>query len=334
MTGNLVSDRPTTPGRDVPEAVRALSQISLASVLDQSVDCVKLIGLDGNVQYMNANGLCAMEVDDFCSIAGRRWVDLWPDEAKREIEASYTIAATGEAARFRAYCPTAKGAARWWDVTVSPVYGAGGHVGYLSISRDVTENQLSREALEVAAAELKHRLKNTYTMIISLLRAHARGDAATEAFSASMGERLAALSTAQFLFVADQAPGAIDRLLPALVTPFASAICPIDIGTLPARTVDQGQADAIALVVGELSVNSAKHGALARGGRVAVTASESAGLLHIGWSERVDGAILAHERAGGQGLRLMERIVRARKGDFKIDWLDRGLDVSLTFAVL
>ncbi|HEX8382546.1 MAG TPA: PAS domain-containing protein [Sphingomonas sp.] len=323
-----------TDQRPLAAVVSSLSAVTLASVLDQSVDCVKLVGLDGTIQYMNGNGLCAMEVDDLCAIQGQSWADLWPDEARGAILASYEKASAGEAVRFRAFCPTARGTPKWWDVTVSPVSNAGGvHAGFLSISRDVTENQATSEALTIAAAEMKHRLKNTYTMIGGLLHGYARGDAALEAFAGEMAGRLAALSTAQSLFVSDQAPCEVTSLIPALVAPFDSPACPVVIDALPATAVEQGQADAIALVIGELAVNSAKHGALARGGSVHVGSAVEADRLSIRWTERMNGRILNREREGGQGLRLMERIVRARRGSFAIDWRDDGLAVELVFAL-
>jgi hypothetical protein len=48
----------------------AISADALAAVLDQSVDCVKLIGLDGGLRWINSNGLCAMEIDDFAQVDG------------------------------------------------------------------------------------------------------------------------------------------------------------------------------------------------------------------------------------------------------------------------
>ncbi len=104
-----------------PDLVSGLSALALASVLDQSVDCVKLIGLDGTLQYMNGNGLCAMEVDDFCAIEGQPWASLWPEDSRSSILDSMSTANSGATARFRAFCPTAKGDPRWWDVSVSPV---------------------------------------------------------------------------------------------------------------------------------------------------------------------------------------------------------------------
>jgi PAS domain S-box-containing protein len=315
-------------------AVGSLSSISLASVLDQSVDCVKVIGLDGSIRYMNGNGLCAMEIDDFCAIQGQQWSSLWPDEARQAIEASYDVAARGKPVRFNAFCPTAKGDPRWWDVTVSMVSDEGGsHAGYLSVSRDITENHAAKEASEIAAAEMKHRLKNTYMMVSSLMYGFARGDTAHEIFAREMGNRLGALSTAQSLFTSNEAPCGISDLIPALLGPFDNPACRVVIDSLAGVTVSQAQADAIALVVGELSVNSAKHGALAHGGEIHVASRLTDGVLVIEWIERSDVAPAQHRREGGQGLRLIDRIVRARRGTIDLTWTDSGLAVQLTFRL-
>jgi two-component sensor histidine kinase len=316
------------------EAVGSLSSVSLASVLDQSIDCVKLVSLGGELQYMNGNGLCAMEIDDFCLIRGQQWAALWLDEAKQAIQASYGTAAAGETARFRAFCPTAKGDPRWWDVTVSIVSDDQGlHAGYLSVSRDVTEQHVAREALEIAAAELKHRLKNTYMMISSLMTGFARGDSGREMFASEMADRLGALSTAQSLFAMDEAPCQVERLIPALLTPFDNPACPVVIGEVAAAIVTQGRADAIALVIGELSVNSAKHGALSHGGSIEVFSWTADDILEIDWVEQSRVAPAEHDRKGGQGLKLIERIVRTRRGTIAITWMPSGLGVKITFRL-
>ena len=53
-----------------------LTAETLASVLEQSADCVKLIGLEGEVIWMNPNGQCAMEIDDFSKIEEQQWSDM------------------------------------------------------------------------------------------------------------------------------------------------------------------------------------------------------------------------------------------------------------------
>lgn len=315
-------------------SVSRLSSVSLANVLDQSVDCVKLVNLDGTIQYINGNGLCAMEVDDFCAINGTVWADLWPEAARSDILASLAKAAGGETARFRAYCPTTKSSPRWLDVSVSGVNDSEDQlVGFLAVSRDVTSNQLSRNALMIAAEELKHRLKNTYQTIASLLTLTARGNADNEEFARQMAARLGAVSRAQTLFADNDAPCNLAELIPALVTPFGSNVVRITFDSLPTLRIEQPQADAIALVVGELSVNASKYGALAHGGSIQIKADHSDRLLKIVWREQCDRAFQHNTRDRGQGMRLMAQIMKTRGGDLAVDWEEQGLKATLTFQL-
>ncbi len=312
----------------------SLSAIGLANALAQSIDCVKLVSLDGKINYMNSNGLCAMEIDDFCAIEGARWVDMWPEAVKPVVLDACAEAAVGKSVQFRAFCPTAKGASRWWDVSVSPVTDTSGQIaGFLTVSRDVTVNEQRREALAIAAAEMKHRLGNTYQMITSLLVMTARGNPVHEAFATQMADRLGALGRAQALFADNEAPCDLAELIPALVTPMGNGEGQVSFDTLPAITVPQSQADAIALVVGELAVNSAKHGAFAKGGTVRVNAAAENQILTIVWRERCDRLVEHHSREGGQGLKLMNQIMRARNGSMIIDWENNGIVATLTLPL-
>ncbi|MBR2654979.1 MAG: PAS domain-containing protein [Loktanella sp.] len=310
----------------------AVSADALAHVLDQSIDCVKLLATDGTLRWMNSNGLCAMEIDDFDDVAGRPWGSLWPDAARDQIADGLIAARDGKDVRFDAFCPTAKGTPRWWSVTVTAVTGVDGqHAGFLSISRDISTAENQRRALMIAAEEMRHRLRNTYAMIGSLLRGFARGNDTNEMFAKDMQSRLIALSAAQSLSASNDTPCEIAALLPALVDPFATPCCAISTDKIGVFTVSQGQADAIALVVGELAVNSAKHGALAHGGTVALSAERAGGQIVIIWSETCVTPVMATRRAGGQGLDLIARIVEIRNGTADTIWQSHGPVVTLTF---
>jgi hypothetical protein len=138
----------------------------LPALLDRNLDCIKLIACDGSVEYVNNNGLCAMEVDDSCELAGQRWSDLWPAEVRPVIEEALISAGTGRLLRFDAYCPFAKASPRWWDVSVSQLSDAiGRKLGFLAVSRDVTQSRVAKEVPEIATAEMRHRLKNNYAMV-------------------------------------------------------------------------------------------------------------------------------------------------------------------------
>ena len=125
------------------------------SVLNGSTDCIKVLRYDGTLEFMNANGICLMEIDDFAPLRGKSWVSLWPEESRKVLSDAIDTARQGRHSRFEALCPTAKGTLKYWDVTVSPVNGASGVEWLVSISRDITERVLSLRSLDTALQEQK-----------------------------------------------------------------------------------------------------------------------------------------------------------------------------------
>lgn len=312
-----------------------LSAETLASIFAQSVDCVELLGLDGALLWMNANGQRAMEIDDFAAVRGRLWRDFWPEETRARIDDLLAEALASGTVAFEAACPTLKGRDAWWSVTVSAVADvAGRKIGFMAISRDITAAHAARQALEIGAAELRHRLRNTYAIVGALIGGFARGNAEHEAFARDMQERLMTLSVAQSLFTTDTAPCDLARLVPALVDPFASAACAVSISAPANIWVGQDQANAIALVIGELCVNAVKHGAAAAGGSIDIKVTAEDGRCRIIWTERGARPIGDTDRPGAQGLRLIARIVQARGGTLDIDWRSHGPVVTIIFPTL
>ena len=60
--------------------------------------------------------------------------------------------------RFEAFCPTAKGSPRWWDVSVTPIRSDSTELfAILSVSRDVTAQRQAFESVETMAHEMRHR---------------------------------------------------------------------------------------------------------------------------------------------------------------------------------
>lgn len=314
-----------------------LSPESLSHVIEQSIDCVKLVDPQGNLLWMNPNGLCAMEIDDFSHMSGREWASLWPEDAQPMIRNALAEASQGST-RFEAFCPTAKGAPRWWEVSISPVRSLdGSNAGYISVSRDVSQLHADREAQRVLLAEMRHRLKNSFAMVCAMLRTIARGDAANTAFATEMVGRISALANAQTLFNGDSDVTDLCALLATLVSPFRESSGPVvEVDCEGVHIVERREADVISLVVGELTVNSTKHGAIGNGGRIALSArfedaTESAPASHvISWQEVSNVKVVATSRSGGQGLSLIERICNARGGRFAIDWQDHGLVATLS----
>jgi len=132
------------------------SELFNRTVLESSPDCVKVLDVEGRIQFMNFNGLCQMEIDDFSTVRNTNWWTLWGSENEALVQAAIDKALTGETVQFTALCPTVKGTPKWWDVVVSPVGKPGEAVQQIiSVSRDVTEQRRSEEASEKMAAHLK-----------------------------------------------------------------------------------------------------------------------------------------------------------------------------------
>ncbi len=137
------------------------------SLMDGTADCVKVLDLAGRLLHMNTAGLCAMEIDDFGLLCGLKWGEVWPAEARVDIERSLARGTNGEVSSFQAYCPTAKGAPKWWDVTVSPVRDSEGGriVRLLAVSRDIT----ARRQVEQALHDSEERLRAATAAVSELI---------------------------------------------------------------------------------------------------------------------------------------------------------------------
>lgn len=108
-------------------------------LLESSPDCFKILDEEGRLEFMNHNGLCQMEIDDFKMVGNQYWWDLWGTEQKDTIFQSVQQAKHGEKVQFTAFCETAKGTPKWWEVLIYAIQTADGKQKFISISRDITE---------------------------------------------------------------------------------------------------------------------------------------------------------------------------------------------------
>lgn len=128
---------------------------------EASPDCVKLIALDGTLQFMNANGRCLMDFDDAMPVAGMMWLEFWPPRERAAVSAAIEKASSGGTSRFTASCPTAKGVFKWWDVIVTPLAREDGSIeAILAISRDITHIKKVERTLKESEARFR-ALANT-----------------------------------------------------------------------------------------------------------------------------------------------------------------------------
>lgn len=316
----------------------ALSSEMLAAVLDQSIDCIKLIDLKGRVSFMNRNGRCAMEIDDFSLVAGTEWSAFWPGESADLIRDAVARARNGENLKLEAFCPTAKGSPRWWDVSVTPLRDADGVVkGMISVSRDITAQVAERELRETTTAEMRHRLHNAYSLAGALVNSAARGDPRLRNFAGEVLERLSRLGAAQRLLLEAGDAGTVDlrALLERLMLPFGSAACTIDVGKVPELTINEEDVRTLALVFGELCTNSNKYGAMGFGGGLLLAGTVVERTLRLRWTETLITARQPSSGDGssGSGHHLVSRALAARGGAMTVLWVGNVLEVDVRLPI-
>jgi signal transduction histidine kinase/DNA-binding response OmpR family regulator len=167
------------------------------SVLNGSTDCIKILRRDGTLEFMNANGIRLMEIDDFAPMKGKSWSALWPEESRYLLTDAIENARQGHHSRFEALCPTAKGTPKYWDVSVSPVNGPGGAEWFVSISRDITAHVLGVHSLDAALQEQKRLSEALERHRETLEERIEEAVAALRASEAERRETVAALAQSQ-----------------------------------------------------------------------------------------------------------------------------------------
>lgn len=297
----------------------------MATMLDQSTDCVKVLSPAGRVAYINRNGRCSMEIDDFSVVAGQLWADLWPAESRATIDQAIAEAGAGRSSRFEAFCPTAKGSPRWWDVSVSPIEDATeqGVFAIVSISRDITARRSRAESIETISAEMRHRLRNAYAIAGAIALASARELPENKTFAADLARRFTSLAIAQSHLIDGTGGETLEELLDLLVNAFDQGHGLIQLHAIPAVALSEHDARLAALVIGELCTNSLKHGALRAGLPIRLTGSREGQTVVLDWHEplavlpdRVEAPGSSVGVSGGSGQALMQRMAQAHGGSF------------------
>jgi two-component sensor histidine kinase len=294
----------------------------LRSVLAGCGDCIKILDLEGRLQFMSEGGKRVMEVEDFDKLRGCPWPEFWSGAGHADARAAVATAIAGGIGRFKGPANTAKGNPRYWEVQVSPITGDAGQITHLlSVSRDITDQwranselQDSIERQALLTAELQHRIKNTLAMVGAIANQTMRGDdvaLARKAFTS----RLMTLSRAHDILTQTSWSSApIKDVVEGALAPHRT-----EQGRIAADGPDlelpPRQALALALAVHELATNAAKYGALSTpGGKVDIVWNNETGepdsRFRFTWTE--SGGPEVKQPAPGQmgfGSRLIERML-------------------------
>jgi signal transduction histidine kinase len=164
--------------KHVEEKLRRTEQFA-QKVVESSVDCIKVLDIEGRVEYMSAPGQRALEIEDVGPFLGRRWVDFWKEEDRPRAEAALAKAQAGGLGSFEGDCATQKGTPKSWDVKITPALSGDGKIERLiAVSRDITELKRAQMALMQAeklaaagrlAATIAHEINNPLEAVTNFI---------------------------------------------------------------------------------------------------------------------------------------------------------------------
>lgn len=308
----------------------------LASVLSGCGDCIKILDLEGRLQFMSDGGKRVMEVDDFSAIKGCPWPDLWAGQGNIAARQAIEDAASGKPAHFVGDANTARGNGRFWDVQVLPIFGADGKPSHLlSISKDITDITDAQTRHELLSAELQHRIKNTLAMVDAIARQTLTGDDIADRRS-TFTARLRALADANDLITNKTWQSApIQSVIERALTPHLSGDERFTISGQHFE-LNAKQALSIALTIHELATNATKYGALSgTKGKIEIQwtiddhAENKDEAFTLIWRES-EGPQVAAPVSAGFGSRLISRVLAADfNGKVTLDYQPTGVVCTL-----
>jgi len=115
-------------------------------VIASSRDCLQVLDLEGNLLSMSEGGQELLEIDDIAPYLNEPWEDFWKGKDKEAALEAISKTMRGDAGSFSAYCETAKGTPKWWEVVITPIRNSDGKIeNLLVVSHDITERKHTQE---------------------------------------------------------------------------------------------------------------------------------------------------------------------------------------------
>ena len=262
------------------------------------------------------------------------WAEIW-DIIGPQIE--YVMAGNGATWHEDQLVPVTRHGRRedvWWTYSFGPIDFEGKVGGVLVVCRDVTSEHMAREALNLINEELKHRVKNTLTVLGAVATQTFR-DVSSKADLEKYLGRLAAFGRAHdLLTAANWASAPLQDVIRTALIPYRTGDSRFTVSG-PPLVVKSRQALALSLAIHELATNALKYGALTVvSGHVSIAWTcedqESESKFVFVWRE-FGGPPVSEPAGVGFGSRLISRVLQDDfGGSVEVSYGSAGLICRLT----
>lgn len=289
----------------------------LASIVDSSFDAIVSKNLDSIITSWNraAERLFGYSANE---AVGRSILMLIPEHLQTEEYDIITKIRRGEVVETYDTVRRRKDG-RFVEVslTVSPIRDSTGViVGASKIARDITAARESERRIRVLMAEVNHRVKNQFAVILSMIREAGRHSPEPAVFQKRVSDRIMALARSHDLLVQTEWVGTdLSALVATQLESFEHRDKVIVSG--PIVVLKPMAIQYLGIALHELATNSAKYGALGeRGGSIRVEwqvgpGAGGASELTFRWREELALPAAIGASPAGFGTSVLSRITPA-----------------------
>jgi two-component sensor histidine kinase len=197
-------------------------------------------------------------------------------------------------------------------------------------AQDITERKEREEREHLLMREINHRAKNMLSVVDAI--AHQTAAKTPEDFIERFSERIQALSANQDLLIRSGWHGVeIEDLVRAQVAPFADLLGSRIVVRGPKLRLNAATAQAIGLVLHELTTNAGKYGALSKdAGGLEIGWGTEGETFTVTWTERDGPPVSPSPRRGFGTVVMKEMAERSLDGRVELDYAPSGVTWRLT----
>lgn len=142
--------------RKKAERTLAESENRLRTIIQTEPECVKLLGLQGELIEMNPAGLAMIEADNFEQVKGKSMLGIINKPNRKAFAALTKNVFNGLSGTLEFEMTGLKGASRWLETHATPLKDAEGKVIFLlGVTRDITERKRSEDLIRKSESELR-----------------------------------------------------------------------------------------------------------------------------------------------------------------------------------